>query len=72
MIDDFVPEPQPSGALVPPPRNPPTAIATAAPLPPRNEPRIVRRGSGFRGLVETALDTIDTLGDTIAEAVGLR
>ena len=33
--DERIPEPQPSGALVPPPHVPSTALATAAPVPPR-------------------------------------
>jgi hypothetical protein len=73
MIDDFLPEPEPSGALVPPPRNPPTALATSAPLPPsRPSLAITPREGFFRGLVQTTLDSLDSLGDTIAGAIGLR
>jgi len=32
-MDDFTPETEPSGALVPPPRVPPTALALASPAP---------------------------------------
>ncbi|MDB4878709.1 MAG: hypothetical protein JWL60_155, partial [Gemmatimonadetes bacterium] len=31
-MDERIPDTQPSGALVPPPRDPPTAVATGAPL----------------------------------------
>lgn len=34
MSDDFLPEPEPSGALAPPRRYPPTAIAVETPPPP--------------------------------------
>jgi hypothetical protein len=76
MEDDHTPDTQPSGALVPPPRVPPTAVATAAPLPPRPHPR---HPSSFgtsrwslRELVSSALDQLDRFGDRIADAVGLR
>ena len=42
MDDARLPEPEPSGALVPPPTYPPTALATAAPLPPRRWARRLR------------------------------
>lgn len=71
-MDESLPETQPDGSLMPPPRNPPTAVATAAPLPP-SEPRRVRaRKSGVVALVNRALDQLDTLADRIADAVGLR
>ena len=73
MIDDPLPEPQPSGALVPPPRGPTTAIATAAPLPPRHPSPAIRPREGvFRGLVQSTFDTLDRVGDSIAGAIGLR
>jgi hypothetical protein len=73
MMDDILPEPQPGGALVPPPRTPPTALATAEPLPPpRPSSRIVRSEGLFRDLVRDTLDTLDSLGDSIASAIGLR
>ena len=72
-MDDFYRQTEPSGALNPPPNDPPTAVATSAPLPPRG-PRTVtsRRGRGFRGLVDAALDGLDTLAERIATAAGLR
>ena len=73
MIDDHLPEPLPSGALVPPPSGPITAIATSAPLPPRRPSRtITPREDFFRGLVQSTLDTLDRVGDSIAGAIGLR
>jgi hypothetical protein len=73
MTNDHLPEPQPSGALVPPPHGPVTAIATSAPLPPRRPSRTITPREGFfRGLVQTTLDTLDRVGDNIAGAIGLR
>ena len=76
-MDDRIPETQPSGALVPPPRVPPGAVATSAPLPPRpSQPARTRGisigGRELRGLVNSALDELDLLGDRIAAAAGLR
>jgi hypothetical protein len=73
MDDARVPEPEPSGALVPPPIHPPTALATAAPLPPRRRPddAIGARNVVAR-MIERALDALDRAGDSIAGAVGLR
>jgi hypothetical protein len=73
-MEDFTPDTEPSGALTPPPRNPPTAVATSAPLPPGDSSsRTVPYGrKGFRGLVEAALDGLDALAERIASAVRLR
>jgi hypothetical protein len=72
-MDESLPETQPDGSLMPPPRNPPTAVATAAPLPPSQPQRVRgRRSSGVVALVNRALDQLDTLADRIAGAVGLR
>jgi hypothetical protein len=73
MDDERLPEPEPSGALVPPPTYPPTAIATDAPLPPRrpvNE--IARPRNVFRDMMRATLDTLDHVGDKIAAAMGMR
>ncbi len=73
MSDDILPNTEPSGALVPPPRNPPTALATAAPLPPRRqEESVPERFALLRSLVHSAFDTLDSVGDRIAGAIGLR
>jgi hypothetical protein len=72
-MDEHPPETQPSGALTPPPRVPPTAVATSAPLSPREPSRRVPvRKKGLRGLVESALDGLDVLAERIANAAGLR
>lgn len=68
-MDDRIPETQPSGGLVPPPRHPPTAVGASAPLAPRPRPELPRRISG---LVDAVLDQLDHFGDRIANAVGLR
>jgi len=73
MDDERLPEPEPSGALVPPPTNPPTAVATAAPLPPRrsvNEVAVAR--NVFREMLRATLNALDNVGDSIASAIGLR
>jgi hypothetical protein len=73
MDDERLPEPQPSGALVPPPVYPPTALATAAPLPPRRRDEDVEQARNLVArLVTRTLDALDTVGDSIATAVGLR
>jgi hypothetical protein len=71
------PETQPSGALTPPPRHPPTALATSAPFPRHlsGRPalsRVPRQWMGLRGLMESALDGLDAIADRFAEAAGLR
>ena len=73
MDDERLPEPQPSGALVPPPVHPPTALATAAPLPPRRrDDDLIAAQNLVTRLVTRALDALDNVGDSIATAVGLR
>lgn len=73
MDDERLPEPQPSGALVPPPVHPPTALATAAPLPPRRRDEDVEQARNLVARLFTrTLDALDNVGDSIAAAVGLR
>jgi hypothetical protein len=71
-MDDYTPDTQPDGSLTPPPGQPPTAVATSAPLPPRRPDAGTVRRSGLRGLLDSALDGLDTLADRIAGVVGLR
>ena len=76
MSEDFTPETQPSGSLVPPDKKPPTAVGAATsppppPLPALRSARAARRMS-IGVFVERVLDTLDLLGDTIASAAGLR
>jgi hypothetical protein len=75
MIDDErSPEPEPSGALVPPPHLPSTALATAAPLPPRrwDDDDVIAARNFFARVVQSTLDALDNVGDSIATAIGLR
>ena len=77
MTDDFSPDPEPGGALVPPRRHPPTAVGTATPPPPRpSRPVRTRVSRGWLGAVRAGLnvvlDAADQAGDAIAEAMGLR
>jgi hypothetical protein len=73
MDDARLPETEPSGALVPPPTHPPTALATAAPLPPRPwEDEVLDARGFFARTIERTLDALDHVGDSIAAAVGLR
>lgn len=73
MPDDSLPEPQPSGALVPPPRTPPVALATIEPQPPlRPRADAVDPQRGLLRLVDAALDALDDVGDRVASLVGLR
>ena len=71
-MDESTPDTQPFGALTPPPSGPATAIATSAPLPPRPNRTVTRRRTNLRGLLDRALDRLDSLGDGIAGIVGLR
>lgn len=83
MQDPEEPAPltEPSGALVPPPRVPGTALAAATepPSPPRLPPaqwerrRVTIAGSfDLIAVVNRVLDTLDVVGDNIAEAAGIR
>ena len=71
MDDEPITDSVPGGALVPQPMHPSTALATAAPLPPRREHADDVRTVLTR-VVDRALDTLDSAGDSIARAVGLR
>jgi len=73
-MEESMPDTQPSGALTPPPGNPPTAVATSAPLPPGDSSSrsVPYRRKGLRGLIDAALDGLDVLADRIASAAQLR
>jgi hypothetical protein len=62
-----------SGALVPAPQLPSTALAAPAPLLPRwdDADRIAAR-EFFARVVRSTFDALDNVGDSIASAVGLR
>ena len=75
MEDDTTPPTEPFGALVPPPKVPPTALALASPAPLPN-----RRPSSpamyditpFQQFLAKAFDLVDDFADTVAEGLGLR
>lgn len=70
-----IPPTQPSGALVPPTRLPPTALATLpAPLPHdrRPTPRAYAELRGLERFLARTLDVVDEFADTVAENLGLR
>ena len=70
MIDDPLPQPEPSGALVPPPRYPPTALALSTPPP---DPSALRsRQPALFRVIYGCLDALDEVGDAIAHALRLR
>ena len=71
-MEQSTPETQPSGSLTPPPGGPTTAIATSAPLPPRPARVVTTRRTSLREIADRALDRLDSLGDGIAELIGLR
>jgi hypothetical protein len=77
MADDIQPTPEPRGALVPPVRHPPTAVAVQTPPPPprpRRLPAADRRPWLVRALgdlVSGALDAADAVADVVRDAVGL-
>ena len=79
MASENTPLPEPSGALVPPPRHPPTALAVATPPPPRrprNPLELFRDDPRTKRFVDDAItaifDRADALGDGIARVLGLR
>lgn len=71
-MNESLPATQPHGSLVPPPGGPLTAIATAAPLPPRPNRVSTKRRTGFMAFVNRTFERLDTLADSIAELAGLR
>lgn len=76
-MDDYTPPPtQPSGALVPPPKFPGTAVAAATPAPLPGRPQRQRmpfmRSDAWAQFLERAFDAVDELADTVAAGLGLR
>lgn len=69
--DDWTPPTEPKGALVPPPRVPPTAVSAAAAGPEPRPPRAVRswaptrRRSRFKRAVRAAFELLDGVADGI-------
>ena len=58
MSDDFLPEPEPSGALAPPRRYPPTAIAVETPPPPPGRMFSILRMAFFIAIVAGTVGSI--------------
>jgi hypothetical protein len=75
MDEDFTLPTQPSGALVPPPKIPGTAVAAATPAPQPAFPHArhtLRRPGVIRRLTERVLDAVDEIADGLALGLGLR
>ena len=79
MESEHAPVPETSGALLPPTRHPPTALAVATPPPPRRPRSPLERFQAdprTRRLVDNAIefvfDRADAIGDGIASLFGLR
>jgi len=78
MEDEFFRETQPSGALEPPSRKPPTAVGVATPGDggeggrPASVALATARPNWFGKFVSRTLDVVDELGDIVAEALHLR
>jgi len=74
MIDDEdIPQPEASGALVPLPSHPSTALTTPALVPRRwQDDDMIAARDFFARVVRRTFDTLDDVGDSIASAVGLR
>ena len=79
MVSDDAPLPDPSGALEPPNRQPPTALSVATPQPPR-PPRSIRNAlqsdprtrQFVDGAIRVMFDAADNLADEIADFIRLR
>lgn len=71
-MEEPIRETQPEGALVPPPRIPPGAIATATPEPPRKPRHASVRRSRVEMLIGGLMDKLDSVADRVAQAMGLR
>jgi hypothetical protein len=73
--DDLTPPTQPSGAHMPPPKVPGTAIAAAtpAPLPPRRSREMrLEDANVIQRFISRTLDVVDSMADSVAEGLGLR
>jgi hypothetical protein len=73
-IEGMAPAPEPAGQLTPPPRKPPTAVASFVSGPEPRPPRSVQpwgrkpRESPLVGAVNAALDVLDAIGDAVRAA----
>src|SRR5512138_765764 len=76
-MDDALPPTEPKGALIPPPRKPPTAVGAFASQPEPRPPRPMRRwdspinqpdiGRAIVRAVDGILDLLDAVGDSVRE-----
>jgi len=75
MDEDITPPTEPSGALVPPDKVPPTAVGAATPAPvpqrPGRQPYMIAQTPLARAITRT-LDAVDELADAVAQGLGLR
>jgi hypothetical protein len=71
MIDDPIPQPEPSGALVPPRKYPPTTVALSTPPPPP-ERLLPRQQPALYRFITGCMDALDQVGDAVAHALRLR
>ena len=71
-MDESLPATLPDGSLVPPPGGPPTALATAAPLPPQPNRGTTARPTLLAAIVERTFKQLDSLADGIARMIGVR
>lgn len=70
---DLTPPTQPSGALIPPTRLPPTAVAAVpAPLPHQPTQKALRDASPLRRFIRQTLNAVDDAADTVADLLDLR
>jgi hypothetical protein len=71
--DERIPDPEPSGTLVPAPHAS-TALATPAPLlaPRWGDDDVIAARELFARVVRSTFDALDNVGDSIATAIGLR
>ena len=72
--EERIPDHDATGALVPAPQVPSTALATPAPLlaPRWREDDVAAARELFARVVRSTFDALDNVGDSIATAVGLR
>ena len=73
MTDERIPDPEPSGAPVPAPYVPSTALAAGTVSPRRwSDDDAIAARELFSRVVRSTFDALDNVGDSIASAVGLR
>lgn len=75
MDEDFTPPTEPSGALVPPGKVPPTAVgaSTPPPVPERSGRKpYMRSMTPMSRAIARTLDAVDELADAVAQGLGLR